>query len=370
MSETATPPPISKEMRRQNSQDEAGEEIESLLLGNEKSHDQTGLLPNHVIKSPDHMPHCNDSSLVLVNKISVSPSKQYSLTRSPDKWLGKSYSDADLRSMEKCTVTENKLALQGSVRKNTSKGRGSLCNNDKGAVVLSGSLADDAFSTFQNYSKQPEILELKDLSMNTTQTPETRLACDNSNEGSNGDMKDNTSKIRNKKGTKFKRQMSDTSSVSPPLSSSSGGSSSICSLQGAAALKETCSPDKEAVAMQKTCNLGGGVVALRETCTPNNGAVGLKETNSQSKKCNNSESDENLSKLENRNGNEDHKRNSVDKSSSVDIPSPKKGISKEQTGSSYSAERQSRIQILQRELARIQRELKSLGELEVEISYV
>lgn len=33
-------------------------------------------------------------------------------------------------------------------------------------------------------------------------------------------------------------------------------------------------------------------------------------------------------------------------------------------------DRQARVQILQRELARIQRELKSLGELEVEISYV
>ena len=35
-----------------------------------------------------------------------------------------------------------------------------------------------------------------------------------------------------------------------------------------------------------------------------------------------------------------------------------------------STERQARIQILQRELARIQRELKTLGELEVEVSYV
>ena len=42
------------------------------------------------------------------------------------------------------------------------------------------------------------------------------------------------------------------------------------------------------------------------------------------------------------------------------------GIMKRQN----STERQARIQILQRELARIQRELKSLGELEVEVSYV
>ena len=35
-----------------------------------------------------------------------------------------------------------------------------------------------------------------------------------------------------------------------------------------------------------------------------------------------------------------------------------------------STDRQGRIQILQRELARIQRELKALGELEVEVSYV
>ena len=43
-----------------------------------------------------------------------------------------------------------------------------------------------------------------------------------------------------------------------------------------------------------------------------------------------------------------------------------RGIMKRQN----STERQVRIQILQRELARIQRELKSLGELEVEVSYV
>ena len=42
-----------------------------------------------------------------------------------------------------------------------------------------------------------------------------------------------------------------------------------------------------------------------------------------------------------------------------------RGIMKRQ-----NTERQARIQILQRELARIQRELKSLGELEVEVSYV
>ena len=43
-----------------------------------------------------------------------------------------------------------------------------------------------------------------------------------------------------------------------------------------------------------------------------------------------------------------------------------RGIMKRQN----NTERQARIQILQRELARIQRELKSLGELEVEVSYV
>ncbi len=45
-----------------------------------------------------------------------------------------------------------------------------------------------------------------------------------------------------------------------------------------------------------------------------------------------------------------------------------RSIMKKQTGA--GADRQTRIQILQRELARIQRELKSLGELEVEVSYV
>ena len=53
-------------------------------------------------------------------------------------------------------------------------------------------------------------------------------------------------------------------------------------------------------------------------------------------------------------------------SSRGSVMSSPRGIMKRRN----STERQARVQILQRELARIQRELKSLGELEVEVSYV
>ena len=329
-------------MRRQDSQDEAGEEIESLLLADEKSHDQSGLLPNHVTKSPDHMPHCNDSSLVLVNRILESPRKQYSLARSPDKWLGKSYSDADLRSMEKCTVTENKLALQGSIRKTTSKDTGSFINHEKGAVTLSGSLATDAFSTIANHNPHSEILELKDLSQDAIIAKQTKSVGENSNGRTNGDGKTKMTKNRNKQGAKFRRQMSDTTSGSPSLSSSSKGSSSISSLQGAAALRDTCSPSKTSHQCG-TSHTGG-------TSRPGG-------------------SNENLSKNSNSNGNVDATGDLLDKTNSMDISSPKASFPKSSKPAS-AHERQARIQILQRELARIQRELKSLGELEVEVSYV
>ncbi len=323
-------------MRRQDSQDEAGEEIESLLLADEKSHDQSGLLPNHVTKSPDHMPHCNDSSLVLVNRILESPRKQYSLARSPDKWLGKSYSDADLRSLEKCTVTENKLALQGSIRKTTSKDTGSFINHEKGAVALSGSLATDAFSTIANHNTSSEMLELKDLSQDAIITKQTKSVGENSN------GKTNPTKNRNKQGAKFRRQMSDTTSGSPSLSSSSKGSSSISSLQGAAALRDTCSPSKTSHP-EGTSHPGG---------TSHSGG-----------------SNGDLSENSNSNGNLNPQGNSLDNSNSMDNSSPKGSFPKSSKPGS-ARERQARIQILQRELARIQRELKSLGELEVEVSYV